>query len=53
MSASSMPAFHGIANQWIQELRPLPARNVVGHLLCFATVFIVLFTTPASEFVTR
>ena len=24
-----------------------------GTLLCFATVFIVLFTTPASEFVTR
>lgn len=24
-----------------------------GTLLCFATVFVVLFTTPASEFVTR
>jgi APA family basic amino acid/polyamine antiporter len=24
-----------------------------GTLLCFATVFIILFTTPASEFVTR
>jgi amino acid transporter len=24
-----------------------------GTLLCFATVFIVLFTTPASEFITR
>ncbi len=24
-----------------------------GTILCFATVFIVLFTTPASEFVTR
>ncbi|MGD0610691.1 MAG: APC family permease [Anaerolineales bacterium] len=24
-----------------------------GTLLCFATVFVVLFTTPASEFITR